>query len=74
MCVHLLVVVLVVHEVTTTYMQLYFPLQSAVDVARQHPEAKRDDFMKLFEQHRGKRTRIAQVRLKVTTHSGIALL
>ena len=39
-----------------------FPcVQSAIDVAKQHPDAKREEFMRLFDQHRGRRTRIAQV-------------
>lgn len=36
-------------------------LQSAIDIAKQHPDAKREEFMRLFDQHKGRRTRIAQV-------------
>ncbi len=36
-------------------------MQSAIDIAKQHPDAKREEFMRLFDQHRGRRTRVAQV-------------
>ena len=36
-------------------------MQSAADIANQHPEVKREEFMKLFDQYRGKTARVAQV-------------
>lgn len=44
-------------------------MQSAIDVAKQHPDAKREEFMRLFDQHRGRRTRIAQVNSSVVDYS-----
>ena len=50
-----------VHRSRSCDQSCDYCMQTAIDVARQHPEAKREEFIQLFLEYRHKSPRIPKV-------------